>query len=104
MRQFVLFDGLHHFEASDLLAVEPGDDVGKELSRLGGQLRRALLHRIPQSRGQFGRARARVETRRVPLLAFAKIGRGEILVAGQQHARQCVAGVQNMARDIAERH
>jgi len=60
------------FEAGDLLAVEPGDDMRKEFSGLGGQLRRALRERIPQSRGQFGRARGRVETRHVPAQAFAK--------------------------------
>ena len=58
MRQFVLLDGLHHFQAGDLLPVEARNDSLEEFRRPGGQLCGALGNRFPQGAGQFGGARS----------------------------------------------
>jgi pyruvate dehydrogenase E1 component len=104
VRQLVLFDRLQHFQPRDPLAVEPGDHLVEEPGRLRREGRRPLFHRFAQSGGQRRSAGVR---RKLPHMRFhtnAKFRRGEIIFTGQQQTRKPIAGIQDVARGVPERH
>jgi len=54
VRKLVFLNELEHFEAGYALAIEPGNDSGKEIVSLGGQNRRLRLDGLPQLGGERG--------------------------------------------------
>ena len=98
----MLLDPLKELEPRHLKSVHTCNQMLEELRRFRGELRHPLIHRFAQRRGQFRGRTVRRKRPHVLLELGAVLGKMKILNARQQPARQAVARIERMPRDVAK--
>src|SRR5579871_2025747 len=102
MGQLMLFDELQHLHTGEPLQIEVArHHLSEELRRLRRNLLAALGHGMAHERGEFGRAGV---LRQRPDKSFRTLTErltGHVFTR-QDYARECVARIEDMSRDLAK--